>query len=164
MQKKKIKIVEDASEALGSFYSSGKLKGKHAGTVGDIGCLSFNGNKIITTGAGGMILTNNKLFYEKAKYLTTQAKDNSKYYVHNEVGYNYRLTNLHSAIGLAQIEKLKKIIKLKKNIHILYKKMFSKIKGLKILENPSFSKSNNWLNILKVTKEFKRNTKWIEKS
>tara|TARA_B100000035_G_C21030934_1_gene568421 strand:+ start:2093 stop:3250 length:1158 start_codon:yes stop_codon:yes gene_type:complete len=162
-RKKKIKIVEDASEALGSFYSSGKLKGKHAGTIGDIGCLSFNGNKIITTGAGGMILTNNKLFYEKAKYLTTQAKDNSKYYVHNEVGYNYRLTNLHSAIGLAQIEKLKKIIKLKKNIHILYKKMFSKIKGLKILENPSFSKSNNWLNILKVTKEFKRNTKWIEK-
>ena len=94
---------------MGSFYSSGKLKGKHAGTVGDIGCLSFNGNKIITTGAGGMILTNNKLFYEKAKYLTTQAKDNSKYYVHNEVGYNYRLTNLHSAIGLAQIEKLKKL-------------------------------------------------------
>ena len=162
-KKKRIKIVEDASESLGSFYLMGKLKKKHSGTVGDVGCLSFNGNKIITSGAGGMIITNNNLLSKKAKYLITQAKNDSKYYVHNEVGYNYRLTNLHSAIGLAQLEKIKKYLKLKKNIHTIYKKTFNKIEGLKILENPYFSNSNNWLNILRVGKEFGRSVEWIQK-
>ena len=162
-KKKKIKIIEDASEALGSFYSKGMFKNKHAGTIGDVGCLSFNGNKIITSGAGGMILTNKKSLSKNAEYLINQAKDNSKYYIHNEIGYNFRLTNLHSAIGLAQLEKINEILKIKKNIHNHYKKIFNKIKGIDILENPSFSRSNNWLNILRVGKDFKKNIKWIEK-
>lgn len=162
-KKKNIKIVEDASEALGSFYSKGTFKNNHAGTIGDVGCLSFNGNKIITSGAGGMILTNKKLLSKKASYLINQAKDNNKYFIHNEIGYNFRLTNLHSAIGLAQIEKINKILKIKKNIHNLYKNIFNKINGLSILENPNFSKSNNWLNILSVSKDFKRSILWIEK-
>ena len=162
-KKKNIKIVEDASEALGSFYSNGIYKNNHAGTIGDIGCLSFNGNKIITSGAGGMILTNKKKLSEQAKYLINQAKDNSKYYVHNEIGYNYRLTNLHSAIGLAQMENIKKILNTKRKIHNYYREILNKINGISILENPSFSKSNNWLNILKVKKGFKNNIELIEK-
>ena len=97
-EQKNISVVEDASESLGTFYTSGKYKGKHTGTIGRLGCLSFNGNKIITTGGGGMILTNSKKFAEKAKYLTTQAKDDPLMYVHNEIGYNFRLTNLSAAI------------------------------------------------------------------
>ena len=127
-KKKKIKIIEDASEALGSFYSKGKFKNKHAGTIGDVGCLSFNGNKIITSGAGGMILTNKKSLSKNAEYLINQAKDNSKYYIHNEIGYNFRLTNLHSAIGLAQLEKINEILKIKKIFITFTKKNFLKLK------------------------------------
>ena len=87
-----------------------------------IGCLSFNGNKIMTTGGGGMILTNNKKIAEKAKYLTNQSKDNSIYSIHNEVGYNFRLPNILAALGLAQLESLSKYIKKKKIIHKRYKK------------------------------------------
>ena len=91
---RKIAMVEDASESLGSFYNYGKFMGKHTGTVGKFGCLSFNGNKIITTGGGGMILTDDPDLTGKAKYLTTQAKDDPVRYIHNEIGYNFRLTNI----------------------------------------------------------------------
>ena len=109
-----IKIVEDAAEALGTFYLRGKLKKKHAGTIGDIGCLSFNGNKIITSGGGGMIITNDKKLAEKCKYLSTQATDNSIIYKHDDIGYNYRLTNIQAAVGVAQLEKIQLFIKKKK--------------------------------------------------
>ena len=114
-RKKNIVIIEDAAESIGTFYTSGKFKNKHTGTVGKIGCLSFNGNKIITTGGGGMMLTDSLKIAKKAKYLTTQAKDDSIYSIHNEIGYNFRLTNIQAALGLAQLESLSAYIKKKKN-------------------------------------------------
>jgi perosamine synthetase len=92
-------IVEDASESLGGFY-----RGRHVGTMGLLGCFSFNGNKLITTGGGGMIVTNDEALARKAKYLTTQAKDDPIEFVHGEIGYNYRLTNIQAAMGCAQLE------------------------------------------------------------
>ena len=101
--KQNIAIVEDACESLGTFYNAGKYKGKHTGTFGKLGCLSFNGNKIITAGGGGMILTDDESLSEKAKYLSTQAKDDPVRYVHDEIGYNFRLTNIQAALGVAQL-------------------------------------------------------------
>ena len=98
-----ISVVEDAAESLGTFFNDGEYKNKHTGTIGQLGCLSFNGNKIITAGGGGMILTNNKLIGEKARYLSTQAKDDPVKYVHNEIGYNFRLTNIQVASGIGSI-------------------------------------------------------------
>ncbi|MCK4826699.1 aminotransferase class I/II-fold pyridoxal phosphate-dependent enzyme, partial [bacterium] len=99
-KKRNIKIIEDATESLGTAYTKGKFAGKHTGTIGDIGCFSFNGNKIITTGGGGMIVTNNPGYAQKARYLTTQAKDDKIHYIHNDIGYNYRLTNIQAALGV----------------------------------------------------------------
>lgn len=156
-KKMNIKIIEDASESLGTFYGKGKFAGKHSGTIGDIGCISFNTNKIITCGSGGMIITKNKSFYKKLKYLSTQAKNNSFYYVHNEIGYNYRLNNLNAAIGLAQIDNIIKILNKKKQIAEYYKKNINYKDGLSILENPEGVKGNNWMNILKIEKNYKLN-------
>ena len=121
-KKRNIKIIEDGSESLGSKYVSGKLKNKHTGTVGYLGCLSFNLNKIVTSGGGGMILTNNKKIAKKAKYLTNQAKDDSVNFVHNSIGYNFGLTNIHAAIGYAQLNKLNKVLLQKKNFFTIQKK------------------------------------------
>ena len=105
-RERNIRIIEDAAESIGTFYDAPDAGKRHTGTIGDIGCFSFNGNKIITTGGGGMVVTNDPDFAEKAKYLTTQAKDDEVRYVHNEVGYNFRLTNVQAAIGVAQLELL----------------------------------------------------------
>jgi len=145
-----IAIIEDASESLGTVYNKNNFKGKHTGSVGKIGCLSFNGNKIITTGGGGMILTDNARFAEKAKYLTTQAKDDPIRYIHNEIGYNYRITNLQAALGVAQLEKLPNFLKNKKNIYDTYKNEINKINGLSLAEVPSYSNNNHWLNLLRI--------------
>ena len=152
-KKKNISLIEDAAESIGTFYLSGKFKNKHTGTIGKIGCLSFNGNKVITTGGGGMILTNNIKIAKKAKYLTTQAKDDPIYSIHNEVGYNFRLTNMQAALGIAQLEVLSKYIKKKKIIHERYKYKLNKIKGLNISKVPRFARSNYWLNILEIGKD-----------
>lgn len=101
-----IRIVEDAAESLGASWRSAGLEGRHVGTVGDFGCFSFNGNKIITTGAGGMIVTDHAEVAERAKHLTTQAKCTGDEYIHDTVGYNYRLSNLSAALGVAQLETL----------------------------------------------------------
>ena len=151
-RKKNIALIEDAAESVGTFYTSGKFKNKHTGTVGKIGCLSFNGNKIITTGGGGMILTNNAIIAKKAKYLTTQAKDDPIYSIHNEIGYNFRLTNVQAAMGLAQLESLSEYIKKKKIIHERYKNKINKIEGLAISNAPYFASCNYWLNILEIRK------------
>ena len=119
--KKKIKIIEDASEALGTFKLNGKTK-KHAGLDGLVGCLSFNANKIITTGGGGAIITNNLKIAKKAFYLTTQAKSRSIEFIHNEIGYNYRLTSLPAVLGIAQLKEIKKKIKIKRSNYEYYKK------------------------------------------
>ena len=115
-EERNISIIEDASESLGSYYIEGKYKNQFTGSVGKLGCLSFNGNKIITTGGGGMILTNDKTLAEKAKYLTTQAKDDPVRYFHNDIGYNFRLTNVQAAIGVAQLKQLKKFLKEKRHL------------------------------------------------
>ena len=122
-KERNIKIVEDASESLGTNYINGSLKGKHTGVIGELGCLSFNGNKIITTGGGGMILTNDAKLASKARYLSTQAKDDEVRYVHNQVGYNFRLTNVQAAIGVAQMEQLPKFLDRKREIYSKYKRL-----------------------------------------
>ncbi len=156
-RKLNIKIVEDASESLGTRYIKGKFKGIHTGLIGDIGCLSFNTNKIITCGSGGMIITNNKKHSAELKYLSTQAKDNNIYYIHNNIGYNYRLNNLNAAVGLAQLEKIKEILEKKKLINKYYITNIQNKIGLNIYESPTYSFNNNWMNILLIDKNYKLN-------
>ena len=155
----KLSVVEDATEALGSYY-----KNKHAGTFGKFGVLSFNGNKIITTGGGGMILTNNKRLAIRAKHLSTTAKKSHKYkYIHDEVGYNFRLPNINAALGIAQINRISGILKTKRNLYLRYKKSFSKIPFVKIKDQPENSKSNFWLNTIYLDKKvFSQRNKIIE--
>ena len=147
-KKRNIFIIEDAAEALGTTYINKQRKIRHVGTIGDIGCLSFNGNKIITTGSGGAVISNNSKLAKKTLYYAEQAKDDHVRYVHNEIGYNYRLPNLNSAFGYAQILKLNQILKKKKIIHEFYKRKIKKIDGLSILESVDYSRSNYWMNIL----------------
>jgi perosamine synthetase len=148
-----IAIVEDASESLGTFYSKGNFKGKHTGLIGRIGCISFNGNKIITTGGGGMILTDDMELADQARYFTTQAKDDSLRYIHNDIGYNFRLTNIQAALGVAQLENLSVVINKKNEINKQYKAGINKVGGLRISESPVYADNNHWLNILQIDKE-----------
>ena len=149
-EERNIAIVEDASESLGTFYKEGKYKGKHTGTIGKLGCLSFNGNKIITTGGGGMILTDDEYLAEKARYLTTQAKDDSVRYIHHEIGYNFRLTNIQAALGVAQLEQLSGFLKRKKEINQQYVKAVEQIKGLVMAAVPNYADNNQWMNLLQI--------------
>jgi perosamine synthetase len=149
-KKRNIKIIEDASESLGTFYKSGKNKSKHTGTIGSFGCLSFNGNKIITTGGGGMILTDDFDKAEYARYITTQAKDDPVRYKHNNIGYNFRLTNIQAALGVAQLEQLPNFINKKRNIYKDYIKAVEKVLGLNIANVPSYANNNHWMNILLI--------------
>lgn len=113
-------VIEDATEALGTYYTDSIYEGKYAGTIGDIGVYSFNGNKIITTGGGGMIVSNNLALLNECKHLSTQAKVDLLYFDHDEIGYNYRMTNLQAALGLAQLEQIEKFVQIKKNNYELY--------------------------------------------
>ena len=151
--KQNIAVLEDASESLGTFYNAGKYKGKHTGTIGKLGCLSFNGNKIITAGGGGMILTDDESLSEKAKYLSTQAKDDPIRYVHDEIGYNFRLTNIQAALGVAQLEQLPAILKRKKEIYDFYQSKIENIKGLSLSKVPDYADNNHWLNLLQIDKK-----------
>ena len=135
-----IPLIEDSTEALGSFKN-----GKHAGTFGLTGVLSFNGNKIISTGGGGMILTNDKEIANRAKHITTTAKTDPLDYFHDEVGYNYRLVNVLAAIGVAQMEKFESILKRKKEIDALYKKELEGIGDINFQVNDPNSDPNCWL-------------------
>lgn len=143
-KKYNLKVIEDATEALGSYYVDGEYKGKFAGTIGDFGAYSFNGNKIITTGGGGMIIANNQDDLRKVKYLSTQAKDDNLYYIHNEIGYNYRMTNLQGALGVAQLEKLEEFIEIKRKNYNLYKELFEDINGVKLLDFNKNIRVNYW--------------------
>ena len=137
-------LIEDATEAIGTYYTEGKLKGKYAGTIGDIGIYSFNGNKIITTGGGGMIVSDNQEYLEHAKHLTTQAKSDELYYTHDEIGYNYRMTNLQAALGLAQLEQLEEFIRIKKGNYVHYAELIEAVEGLKLLPFREGVRSNHW--------------------
>ena len=149
-KKKNIKVIEDASESLGTFYKKHK---KHTGTMGLFGVLSFNSNKIITTGGGGMILTNNYKLAKKAKYLTTQAKDDPINFIHNDIGYNYRMTNISAAIGLSQLSEIKNILRKKNWVRSYYLKKIKNINNMFINDTPKYSINNNWLNILRFKKK-----------
>ncbi|MDA9604780.1 aminotransferase class I/II-fold pyridoxal phosphate-dependent enzyme [Candidatus Pelagibacter sp.] len=151
-KKKNIYIIEDAAEALGTYYLKGKFKNMHVGISGDIGCLSFNGNKIITTGAGGALLTKNNLLAKKILYFAEQAKDDPIRFIHNDIGYNYRLANLNAAFGCGQITKLKYYLSKRKKNYLFYSSFINKIPGLKILTPQSYSSSNHWMNILIIDK------------
>jgi len=155
-KKRNISVVEDASESLGTTYLKGIFKRKHTGIIGKFGCLSFNSNKIITSCTGGMILTQNSKLAKKARYLISQAKDNQVYYIHNNVGYNFTLSNIHAAVGYAQMKYLKKRLEKKTKIHQWYQKEIKNIKGLKLILGPKYSKNSYWFNILEVnSKKFK---------
>ena len=147
----KITMVEDAAESLGTFY-----KGKHTGTYGLFGALSFNGNKTITTGGGGAILTNNKELAQKAKHITTTAKLDHKWrFIHDQVAYNYRMPNINAALGCAQLEQLPIFLENKKLLFEKYKKAFKKIKEVELFEEKTGTKSNYWLQTIILKEKYK---------
>lgn len=139
-----LQVIEDATEALGSYYTEGTYEGKFAGTMGDAGAYSFNGNKIITTGAGGMTVSNHHEWAEKMKYLSTQAKDDLLQFVHGAVGYNYRMTNVQAAMGLAQLEQLEKFITHKHELFRFYQEKLDGKKGIRMLGFRKGTRSNQW--------------------
>ncbi len=139
-----IELVEDAAESLGSFY-----KGKHTGTFGKVGAISFNGNKTITTGGGGALLFHDEKLAKQAKHLTTQAKVNHKWeFIHDQIGYNYRMPNVNAALGFAQMEKLDVILANKRETADQYKKFFEEQADIEFFEEPKECKSNYWLNVI----------------
>lgn len=148
-----LKIIEDATEALGTCYTAGRYEGKFAGTIGDFGAFSFNGNKIITTGGGGAVTGRDPESVAHMQYLSTQAKDDPHFYVHNEVGYNYRMTNLQAALGVAQMEELPEFIS-RKHINLeLYRREFNGFDLGKLLTFREGTYSNQWFYSLKIDRE-----------
>ncbi|WP_405356253.1 LegC family aminotransferase [Fusobacterium animalis] len=152
-KKYNLKVLEDATEALGTYYTEGKYKGKYAGTIGDIGVLSFNANKIITTGGGGMVVGDNKKLVEKVRFLSSQAKKDPLYFIHDEIGYNYRMLNLQAALGTSQIDQLENFIETKTKNYKIYKEELEKIDGLEILSFRDGIRPNHWFYSLKIEKE-----------
>jgi len=139
-----IPVLEDSAEALGSTY-----KGIHCGTFGDIGVLSFNGNKIITTSGGGAIVVKDKSLKDKAVFLSTQARDNAPHYQHSEVGYNYRMSNICAGIGRGQMEVLDKHIALRREMHNFYLEQFKNIDAVTVFTEPDEDYvSNHWLSAI----------------
>ena len=141
-------VIEDATESLGAKY-----KGRMVGTLGDIACFSFNGNKIITTGGGGIIVTDSEAWARRAKYLTTQAKDNPLEYIHNEIGYNYRLTNIQAAMGVAQLERLDDHVATKRRIAKYYKDHLANVLGIEPPQEAEWAFSIYWLYTVLVDAE-----------
>lgn len=140
----KLILIEDATEALGTHYITGPLAGKYAGTMGDVGCYSFNGNKIITTGAGGALVSNHADWAEHAKHLSTQAKADLLQFFHDEVGYNYRMTNVQACLGIAQMERLPEFIETKKARYEQYVAGLDGVRGMRILPFVEGVESNHW--------------------
>jgi len=139
-----LKVIEDATEALGTICEYGKYAGKMAGTIGHFGAYSFNGNKIITTGGGGMIVSQDKEALVHLKYMSTQCKDDDHFYIHNEVGFNYRMTNVQAAIGVAQMEELEEFIVRKNKNHALYVELLKESDKGYILAFRESTRSNKW--------------------
>ncbi len=152
-KKYNLKVLEDATEALGTYYTEGRYKGKYAGTIGDIGVLSFNANKIITTGGGGMVVGDNEELVEKVRFLSSQAKKDTLYFIHDEIGYNYRMLNLQAALGTSQIDQLESFIETKIKNYEIYKEELEKIEGLEILPFVEGIRANHWFYSLKIDKE-----------
>ena len=146
-KKYKIPVIEDAAEAIGSTY-----KNRPLGTFGDIGIYSFNGNKIITTSSGGALLSKDNNIIEKARFLSTQARDDYPHYEHSEIGYNYRMSNVCAAIGIGQLEVLKDRVKKRRYIHDYYKEHLSSLKDIHFLEDLPGFYSNRWLTTIVLSK------------
>lgn len=139
-----IELVEDAAESIGSFY-----KGKHTGTFGKVGVISFNGNKTITTGGGGMLLFQDEELGKFAKHLTTQAKVPHRWaFVHDHIGYNYRMPNLNAALGCAQLENLERYVQVKRETAEKYKEFFATVSDVEFFTEPENCRSNYWLNVV----------------
>lgn len=137
-------LVEDAAESLGSYY-----KGKHTGGFGHVNAISFNGNKIATTGGGGAILTNDDTLADYAKHITTTAKVPHRWeYVHDEIAYNYRMPNINAALGCAQLEKVPTFIKQKRDLTHFYNELLEEIDGVQLFKEPEYAQSNYWLQTL----------------
>lgn len=151
-EKYNFKVIEDATEALGSKFTEGKYAGKYAGTVGDFGAYSFNGNKIITTGGGGAVTAKEAATVKHIRYLSTQCKDDPHYYIHNEVGYNYRMTNVQAALGVAQLEELPEFIRRKQANYDLYKELFADFELGEMMDFRQGTFSNKWFYSLKIDK------------
>lgn len=145
-------LVEDAAESLGSYY-----KGKHTGTFGKVSAFSFNGNKIVTTGGGGAIVTNDEALANYAKHLTTTAKmPHSWEFMHDEIGYNYRMPNLNAALGCAQLEKLPVFMKQKRQLTSQYEKWLSNLDGVRLIKEPVNTQSNYWLETILLNDSYQR--------
>ena len=149
-ERHRIVMVEDAAESLGSYY-----KGRHTGNWGKLATLSFNGNKTITTGGGGAILTNDERLADYAKHLTTTAKVPHRWqYVHDEIGYNYRMPNLNAALGVAQLEQLPIFLEHKRRLADRYARTISSVEGVRFIREPSFARSNYWLNAILLDEDW----------
>ena len=147
-EKYNVLLIEDAAEALGADY-----KGKKCGSFGQIGILSFNGNKIITTSGGGMLVSNNEDFVSKARFLATQAREPKIHYEHKELGYNYRMSNLLAAVGRGQLQSLDKFLNKRRDIYNKYYNSLSTLDGIKFMQEAEYGKSNRWLTALTVNKK-----------
>jgi len=157
-QQYRIALVEDAAESLGSYY-----KGKHTGILGKTAAISFNGNKIITTGGGGMVLTNDTEIAKRTKHVTTTAKVPHKWaFEHDEVGYNYRLPNLNAALGVAQMESLPDFLSEKRTIAMAYQQWGSE-NGVQFVQEPINTQSNYWLNTL-ITEDKCKRDEWLQQT
>ncbi len=145
-------IIEDATESLGATYN-----GKYTGTFGDFGCFSFNGNKIITTGGGGMIVTDDTQRAEHIKFLVNQARDNKKGYYHPELGFNYRMTNIESALGLAQLSRLSEFLEKKRKFNEIYKDLLGDLQNIEFQKECNNAESSWWLNCIKLNNDININ-------
>ncbi len=141
-----VALIEDAAESLGTIY-----KGQHTGTFGDYGIYSFNGNKIITTSGGGMLVSNNKEKVEKVRFWSTQARDKALHYQHSELGYNYRMSNVVAGIGRGQLKVLEDRVEKKRSIFKYYKEKLSDLEGLEMMPEQTHERSNYWLSAIQLT-------------
>lgn len=151
-EKYNLKVIEDATEALGTKYIKGKYKNKYAGTIGHFGAFSFNGNKIITTGGGGAVTANDPKAVDHIRFLSTQAKTDPHYYIHDEIGYNYRMTNLQAALGVAQMEELAEFIRRKQRNYDLYMKLFTDFDYGTLMPFRDGTDSNKWFYSIKINR------------
>jgi len=147
-RKNKLFVIEDATESLGATY-----KNRQTGTFGDFGCFSFNGTKIITTGGGGMIVSNNQKQAEHIKFLVNQARDASKGIYHPEVGFNYRMTNIEAALGLAQLERISEFLIKKRKFRKIYQEILSELSYIKFQKEYDNAEGSAWLTCIKIEKE-----------
>jgi len=145
-------VIEDATESLGAIY-----RGKQTGTFGDMGCFSFNGNKLITTGGGGMVVTNDKTKAEHIKFLVNQARDDSKSYHHPEMGFNYRMTNIEAALGLAQLRRIDEFLNKKRKFRQIYQEILDDLPYVKFQKEYNRAKGSWWLTCIKIEKDININ-------